>query len=148
LTKCRARSPLADTCGLVKLVADAGTGRLLGAHILAPEDTDGIQTAALAIRQDRTVGDLADAIVPYLATVEGLKLAALGFAKDVAKLSCSHSTPQYSPSLPLDGARRLRRDVVGHLVDAAHFIDDAVGSLFPGRRGRAECSPPSGRPSR
>jgi len=77
-----------DTCGLVKLVADAGTGRLLGAHILAPEDTDGIQTAALAIRQDLTVGDLADAIVPYLATVEGLKLAALGFAKDVAKLSC------------------------------------------------------------
>ena len=77
-----------DTCGLVKLVADAGTGRLLGAHILAPEDTNSIQTAALAIRQDLTVGDLADAIVPYLATVEGLKLAVLGFAKDVAKLSC------------------------------------------------------------
>ncbi|HZS83075.1 MAG TPA: mercury(II) reductase [Stellaceae bacterium] len=77
-----------DTRGLVKLVADASTGRLLGAHILAPEGADSIQTAALAIRQGLTVDDLADMIFPYLTTVEGLKLAALGFAKDVAKLSC------------------------------------------------------------
>jgi mercury(II) reductase len=77
-----------DTRGLVKLVADAGTGRLLGAHILAPEGADSIQTAALAIRQGLTVDELADTIFPYLTTVEGLKLAALGFTKDVAKLSC------------------------------------------------------------
>lgn len=77
-----------DTRGLIKLVADATSGRLLGAHILAPEGADSIQTAALAIRQGLTVDDLADMIFPYLTTVEGLKLAALGFAKDVAKLSC------------------------------------------------------------
>lgn len=74
--------------GLIKLVADAGSGRLLGAHILAPEGADSIQTAALAIRQRLTVEDLADMIFPYLTTVEGLKLAALAFEKDVAKLSC------------------------------------------------------------
>ncbi|MER8472815.1 bifunctional organomercurial lyase/mercury(II) reductase MerBA [Mesorhizobium sp. M1328] len=77
-----------DTRGLIKLVADAGSGRLLGAHILAPEGADSIQTAALAIRQGLTVEDLADTIFPYLTTVEGLKLAALSFDKDVAKLSC------------------------------------------------------------
>jgi mercury(II) reductase len=77
-----------DTRGLIKLVADAHSGRLLGAHILAPEGADSIQTAALAIRQRLTVDDLAETIFPYLTTVEGLKLAALGFAKDVAKLSC------------------------------------------------------------
>lgn len=77
-----------DTRGLVKLVADAGSGRLLGAHILAPEGADSIQTATLAIRQGLTVDDVADAIFPYLTTVEGLKLAALAFSKDVAKLSC------------------------------------------------------------
>jgi mercuric reductase len=77
-----------DTRGLIKLVADTASGRLLGAHILAPEGADSIQTAALAIRQRLTVDDLADMIFPYLTTVEGLKLAALGFAKDVAKLSC------------------------------------------------------------
>jgi mercuric reductase len=77
-----------DTRGLIKLVADAGSSRLLGAHILAPEGADSIQTAALAIRQGLTIDDLADMIFPYLTTVEGLKLAALSFDKDVAKLSC------------------------------------------------------------
>lgn len=77
-----------DTRGLIKLVAGTGSGRLLGAHILAPEGADSIQTAALAIRQGLTVDDLADMIFPYLTTVEGLKLAALGFSRDVAKLSC------------------------------------------------------------
>ncbi|WP_298108485.1 bifunctional organomercurial lyase/mercury(II) reductase MerBA [Bradyrhizobium sp.] len=77
-----------DTRGLIKLVADASSGRLLGAHILAPEGADSIQTATLAIRQGLTVDDLADTIFPYLTTVEGLKLAALSFGKDVAKLSC------------------------------------------------------------
>lgn len=77
-----------DTRGLIKLVADVGNGRLLGAHLLAPEGGDGIQTAALAIRHGLTIDDLAEAIFPYLTTVEGLKLAALSFGKDVAKLSC------------------------------------------------------------
>jgi mercury(II) reductase len=77
-----------DMRGLIKLVADATTGKLLGAHILAPEGADSIQTAALAIRHGLTVDDLADSIFPYLTTVEGLKLAALSFKKDVATLSC------------------------------------------------------------
>ncbi|MER8864101.1 bifunctional organomercurial lyase/mercury(II) reductase MerBA [Mesorhizobium sp. M0751] len=77
-----------DTRGLIKLVADAGSGRLLGAHVLAPEGADSIQTATLAIKQGLTVDDLADTIFPYLTTVEGLKLAALSFHKDIAKLSC------------------------------------------------------------
>jgi len=78
-----------DTRGLIKLVADAGSGRLLGAHVFAPEGADSIQTAALAIRQRLTVEDVADTIFPYLTTVEGLKLAALSFGKDIAKLSCA-----------------------------------------------------------
>jgi mercuric reductase len=77
-----------DTRGLIKLVAQRESGRLLGAHMLAPEAGDSIQTAVLAIKHGLTVNDLADTIFPYLTTVEGLKLAALGFSKDVAKLSC------------------------------------------------------------
>jgi mercuric reductase len=77
-----------DTRGLIKLVANGKTRKLLGAHILAPEGSDSIQTAALAIRHALTFDDLAEAIFPYLTTVEGLKLAALAFEKDVAKLSC------------------------------------------------------------
>jgi mercuric reductase len=77
-----------DTRGLIKLVAEAESGKLLGAHILAPEGADSIQTAVLAIRGGLTVAQLAETIFPYLTTVEGLKLAAQTFTKDVAKLSC------------------------------------------------------------
>jgi mercury(II) reductase len=77
-----------DTRGLIKLIADADSGKLLGAHILAPEGADSIQTAAIAIKCGLTVEQLAETIFPYLTTVEGLKLAAQTFTKDVAKLSC------------------------------------------------------------
>ena len=77
-----------DTRGLIKLVADRATDRLLGATILAPEGADSIETAALAIRMDMTARQLGEMIFPYLTTVEGLKLAAQAFEKDIAKLSC------------------------------------------------------------
>lgn len=77
-----------DTRGLIKLVADATTDQLLGAQILAPEGCDSIQTMALAIRFGMTSQELGDTIFPYLTTVEGLKLAAQGFARDVTRLSC------------------------------------------------------------
>ena len=77
-----------DTRGLIKLVADQTNDRLLGAHILAPEGCDSIQTAALAIKHGMTTRELGETIFPYLTTVEGLKLAALSFGKDVTRLSC------------------------------------------------------------
>lgn len=77
-----------DTRGFVKLVAEKGSGRLVGAQILAAEAGEIIQTAALAIRNRMTVGDLAGQLFPYLTMVEGLKLCAQTFAKDVKQLSC------------------------------------------------------------
>ena len=77
-----------DTRGLIKLVAEASSKRLLGAHILAPEGADAIQTAALAIKHSMTTDELGAMVFPYLTTVEGLKLAAQTFDKDIAKLSC------------------------------------------------------------
>lgn len=77
-----------DTRGLIKLVADEDTDQLLGAHIIAPEGADSIQTAVMAIKFDMTAKDLGETIFPYLTTVEGLKLAAQSFGKDVNKLSC------------------------------------------------------------
>jgi mercuric reductase len=77
-----------DTRGLIKLVADAGTDRLLGGQILAPEGADSIQTLSMAIKFGMTAKALGETIFPYLTTVEGLKLAAQTFNKDVSKLSC------------------------------------------------------------
>lgn len=77
-----------DTRGLIKLVADNKTGKLLGAHILAPDGGEMIQTMVMALKAGMSVEDLADTIFPYLTGVEGLKLAAQTFNKDVKKLSC------------------------------------------------------------
>jgi len=77
-----------DTRGLIKLVADAKTDRLLGGQIAAPEGSDTIQTLAMALKFGMTTKALGETIFPYLTTVEGLKLAAQTFDKDVAKLSC------------------------------------------------------------
>ena len=81
-----------DTRGLIKLVAETGTDRLLGAHVLAAAAGEVIQTAALAIhmglRYGFSVSDLREQLFPYLTQVEGLKLAAQTFEKDVAQLSC------------------------------------------------------------
>lgn len=77
-----------DTRGLIKLVAEVGSKRLLGAQILAPEGADSIQTAAMALKAGLTYEELGDTIMPYLTTVEGLKLAAQTFEMDVAALSC------------------------------------------------------------
>ena len=77
-----------DTRGLIKLVADAETDRLVGAHVLATEGGEIIQEATLAIRFGLKVTDIVQTFHPYLTMVEGLKLAALTFNKDVAKLSC------------------------------------------------------------
>lgn len=77
-----------DTRGFIKLVAEKGSGRLLGAQVLAPEAGEIIQTAALAIRNRMTVTALAEQLFPYLTLAEGLKLCAQTFSKDVNQLSC------------------------------------------------------------
>ena len=56
--------------------------------VLAGEGGEIIQTAALAVRQRLTIKDLADQLFPYLTMVEGLKLCAQTFTKDVKQLSC------------------------------------------------------------
>ncbi len=77
-----------DTRGFIKIVAEAGSGRLLGVQAVAPEAGELIQTAVLAIRAQMTVQDLGSELFPYLTMVEGLKLCAQTFNKDVKQLSC------------------------------------------------------------
>jgi mercuric reductase len=77
-----------DTRGFIKLVAEVETGRLLGVQAVASQAGELIQTAALAIRAQMTISDLAGQLFPYLTMVEGLKLAAQTFTKDVKHLSC------------------------------------------------------------
>ncbi len=77
-----------DTRGFIKLIADAATRRIVGAHILAPEAGEMIMEPAMAIRFRLTIEDITSTLHPYLTLSEGIKLAALTFDKDVEKLSC------------------------------------------------------------
>ena len=74
--------------GLIKLVADAESDVLLGAHIVAPNAGDIIGEAVLAIRFGLRVQEIVSTMHPYLTWSEGIKLAGQTFTKDVAKLSC------------------------------------------------------------
>jgi mercuric reductase len=77
-----------DTRGLIKLVADASTDRLLGVHVLADGAGEVVQAGVYALMAGLTVTEIAGAFHPYLTVAEGLKLAAQTFNRDVAKLSC------------------------------------------------------------
>lgn len=71
--------PRATPAGLSSL--SPTSGRLLGAHTLAPEGADSIQTAALAIRYGLTVDDLADGL--RLVEEDGARRPAIGKGEPV-----------------------------------------------------------------
>ena len=77
-----------DTHGFIKMVAERDSGRLLGVQAVTAEAGELIQTAVMAIRARMTVQEVADELFPYLTMVEGLKLCAQTFTKDVKQLSC------------------------------------------------------------
>ena len=77
-----------DTGGFIRLVAEKTSGRLLGAQIVSAEAGEMIQSVALAIRGGLTIMDLATQLFPYLTMVEGLRLCAQTFSRDVKNLSC------------------------------------------------------------
>jgi len=77
-----------STTGVVKLVAERATGRVLGVHLLAQGAGDAILAGVYAIEAGRTVSDMADGWDPYLTIGEAIHLAALSFTRDPGKLSC------------------------------------------------------------
>ena len=77
-----------DHRGMVKIVAETGSGKILGVHAVAPNAGEFMGEATLAVRFGLTARDLSGTLHPYLTWVESLKLAAQGFAMDISKLSC------------------------------------------------------------
>ena len=77
-----------ETRGLVKMVADASTGRILGVHILADNAADIIHEAVLAVKHKLTIDDIIDTVHVFPTVAESIKLAATSFRKDIDQLSC------------------------------------------------------------
>jgi len=76
------------TMGLVKLVTERTSGRILGATVVADQAGETIAAATLAIKARMTIDALAGTLLPYLTMTEGLKLAAQSFGTDPHLLSC------------------------------------------------------------
>jgi mercuric reductase len=79
------------TDGIIKIVADADTGQVLGVHVVAEQAGEIVAAAGYALAAGMTVTQLADAWCPYLTWTEALKLAARSFRSDVSALSCCAS---------------------------------------------------------
>jgi mercuric reductase len=77
-----------ETRGLVKMVADSETGRILGVHILADNAADIIQEGVLAVKHKLTVDDIIDTVHVFPTIAESIKLAAVSFRKNLDELSC------------------------------------------------------------
>ncbi|MDP8967745.1 MAG: mercury(II) reductase, partial [Actinomycetota bacterium] len=77
-----------NTLGLVKIVAERATRRIVGVHIVGDGAGDVILAASLAVQAGMTVEQLASGWNPYLTLGEGLYLAAQSFDRDPSKLSC------------------------------------------------------------
>ena len=76
------------TDGVIKMVADRESGRLLGVHLVCHRGADIINEAALALKLRATVTDIATTMHVYPSIGEGLKLCAQGFNRDITLLSC------------------------------------------------------------
>jgi len=80
-----------DTRGLVKIVADQATNKVLGIHLLADGAGDAILAGVYALEANFTVEQLATIWCPYLTMAEAIRLGAQSFTRDVAMLSCCAS---------------------------------------------------------
>lgn len=70
---------LGESDGMVRLVCEKQSGRLLGAHLMGPHATDLIAEAALAVQTGATADDLAWTTHAHPTLPEAMLEAALGF---------------------------------------------------------------------
>jgi dihydrolipoamide dehydrogenase len=72
---------MGETDGAVKILADAKTDRILGAHILGPRASDLIAELALAVEFGASAEDVARTVHAHPTLPEAVKEAALAVAK-------------------------------------------------------------------
>lgn len=76
-----------DASGAFKLVVD-GRGRVVGAHVIAPNASEIIIEGALAVRRRLKLSDIVDQPHVFPTFSEGLKLTAQSFVRDVSSMPC------------------------------------------------------------
>src|SRR5205823_3988559 len=80
-----------DTRGVIKMVLDGSTRRVVGISMLGVNAGEVIGEAAMALRFGAKTDDFIDLIHVYPTMAEALKIVAISFTKDVNRLSCCAS---------------------------------------------------------
>lgn len=77
-----------DTRGVIKMVADSKTNRILGVSIVSALAADMIHEAAMIVKNEMTVDDVIDTMHVFPTLSEAIKICAQSHYADVSKLSC------------------------------------------------------------
>jgi Pyruvate/2-oxoglutarate dehydrogenase complex, dihydrolipoamide dehydrogenase (E3) component, and related enzymes len=77
-----------DIRGLIKMVTDRNTHRVLGVSMHGLNAAEVIHEAAIGMRLGAKIVDFAGMLHVYPTMAEALKIVALSFDKDVSKMSC------------------------------------------------------------
>ena len=77
-----------DTRGVIKMVADYRTKRVLGVSMHGLNAAEVIHEAAMGLKFGAMIDDFAHMLHVYPTMAEALKITALSYTKDVSKMSC------------------------------------------------------------
>lgn len=76
------------TEGVIKMAIHPQTKVIMGVHILAPNAGDLIAQAMVLIKNQNTIDDLEEMLPVFPTLSESIKLVAMSFTRDIAKMSC------------------------------------------------------------
>ena len=76
------------TEGLIKMIVERESEKILGVHVLAPHGAELIHKAVLFVKYGLTLDEVIQTVDVYPTLSEAIKLCAQTFKKDVSKLSC------------------------------------------------------------
>lgn len=79
---------IGDTRGVIKMVIDSDSRKILGVHILARDAGDLIHEGTLAVKFRLTLDQIVDTVHVFPTLSEATKLVAQSFDRDIGKLSC------------------------------------------------------------
>ncbi len=74
--------------GLIKLVIDPNSGKILGVHSLSPYSVEFIIEGALAVKYGLTIWDIIDSVHIFPTISEGIKIASQSFIRNIERMSC------------------------------------------------------------
>jgi mercuric reductase len=77
-----------ETDGLIKIIAEPDSGRVVGVHVMSPNATDFISEAAFIMKNHLTIEDIVNTTHIFPSFGEGIKITAQSFFRDISKMSC------------------------------------------------------------